>query len=251
MSAFQALLHSTDFLIIGHRGAAGLEAENTLPSFQRALDLGCDAIELDVQCSKDNHDHSPLWVIHDDTVNRTTDKTGRVDQLTDAELATMLCSNGASIPTLGAVLDMVDEHNQKADVATVINVELKGRATAKPTARLLADYPQLTFLVSSFDHNELRHFRDLDSHTPVAPLFHKWHDQATTIAKELSACCINLAARLATPDRCAAIQAHNLEVLAYTVNSKSTAKRLQNMGVKGIFTDRPDLFRETEHPAAD
>ena len=70
MSAFQALLHSTDFLIIGHRGAAGLEAENTLPSFQRALDLGCDAIELDVQCSKDNHDHSPLWVIHDDTVNR-------------------------------------------------------------------------------------------------------------------------------------------------------------------------------------
>ena len=244
MSAFQALLSSADFLIIGHRGAAGLEAENTLPSFQRALDLGCDAIELDVQCSKDNDHQSPLWVIHDDTVNRTTDNKGRVDQLTDAELATMHCSNGASIPTLPAVLDMVAEHNRKAGVNTAINIELKGRATAQPTARLLAHYPQLTFLVSSFNHEELRHFRKLDSQTPVAPLFHKWRDQATTIAKELSACCINLAARLVTPERCAAIRAHNLEVLAYTVNSQSTAKRLKTMGVRGIFTDRPDLFGE-------
>ena len=205
MSAFQALLSSADFLIIGHRGAAGLEAENTLPSFQRALDLGCDAIELDVQCSKDNDHQSPLWVIHDDTVNRTTDNNGPGRSTHRRRISDHALQQWRKHPNLGAVLDMVAEHNQKAGVATVINVELKGRATAQPTARLLADYPQLTFLVSSFNHEELRHFRDLDSQTPVAPLFHKWHDQATTIAKELSACCINLAARLATPCRCAAI----------------------------------------------
>jgi glycerophosphoryl diester phosphodiesterase len=242
MSSFQALLNSVEFLIIGHRGAAGLEAENTLPSFQRAVDLQCDALELDVQCGKDLTEQSPLWVIHDDTVDRTTNGRGSVSDMTESQLRTLSCSNGAQIPTLRDVVELVALQSNGRKNVTAINVELKGQATAKPVAKLLGDYPDLVFLVSSFDHRELHAFREVDQRTAVAPLFHKWQDQAIQIAQDLSACCVNVAARLATPERCRLMRQQGLAVLAYTVNSASTANKLKGMGVDGIFTDRPDLF---------
>ena len=64
--------------IVGHRGAAGLLPENTSVGFQYAIDLGCDYVECDVHLSKDNH----LVVIHDDTVDRTTNGKGRIADLT-------------------------------------------------------------------------------------------------------------------------------------------------------------------------
>ncbi len=69
------------FLIIGHRGAAGLEPENTLRSFSRAVELGVDAVELDVHWV-----HEELIVIHDDTLERTTDGSGLLDSISLDEL---------------------------------------------------------------------------------------------------------------------------------------------------------------------
>lgn len=236
--SFRTLLDSTNFLVIGHRGAAGLEAENTLPSFSRAVDFRCHAIELDVQCSKQVADQPTLWVIHDDTVDRTTNGKGRISCLTDRELHTLRCVNKAQIPTLRDVLDFVIEQ----PTALAVNVELKGKGTAEHVAALIKDYPDIAFLVSSFDHNELRTFRSVDSNTDVAPLFHRWQDNAVAVARGLSACCVNLAERLTTEARCRHIRQHGLAVLTYTVNTVSTARRLEAMGVAGIFTDRPDRF---------
>ena len=236
--SFRALLDSTNLLVIGHRGAAGLEAENTLPSFGRAVDLQCHAIELDVQRSKQVADQTTLWVIHDDTVDRTTNGKGRVSCLSDTEMYNLRCVNEAQIPTLRDVLDFVVEQ----PTAPAVNVELKGQGTAEYVARLIKDYPDLAFLVSSFDHSELRMFRSIDSSTDVAPLFSRWQDNAVAVARELSACCINLAVRSATEARCRHIRQHDLAVLIYTVNTVSTAQRLEAMGVAGIFTDRPDRF---------
>ncbi|MAD06125.1 MAG: hypothetical protein CMP86_01795 [Gammaproteobacteria bacterium] len=239
MSAFNALFTATDFLLIGHRGAAGLETENTLPSFQRAIDLGCAAIELDVQHSATT---SAQWIIHDSTVDRTTNGHGRVKDLTDAELHKLRCTNNAAIPKLSEVLDVVAQQSQILNKPIGVNVELKGPATAAAVAKTLLNYPNLPVLVSSFDHGQLRRFRDLDQHTDVAPLFHAWHDNINDIASELAACCINLSSRIVTARRCEHIHQSGLPILAYTVNSKRAAKRLQQMGIAGVFTDRPDRF---------
>src|SRR6476646_6451219 len=90
------------FLIIGHRGAAGLEPENTLRSFTRALRIGVDAIELDVYCVD-----GKLVVIHDDTLERTTNGRGDVMAMSYDALRRLDAGSGERIPTLDEVLDLV------------------------------------------------------------------------------------------------------------------------------------------------
>src|SRR4051794_29972802 len=106
------------FLIIGHRGAAGLEPENTLRSFARAIEIGVDAIELDVYCVDDR-----LVVIHDDTLERTTNGRGEVMKSTFAALRQLDAGRGERIPTLEEVFAAVPER-------LTVNVELKGSGTA-------------------------------------------------------------------------------------------------------------------------
>ena len=89
-----------DFTVIGHRGAAGLVPENTLPSFQRALDLGCPMLELDVHRVIDAHQQTQLLVLHDEDLERTTSGTGELAAHTLAQLRRLDAGNGAPIPLL-------------------------------------------------------------------------------------------------------------------------------------------------------
>ena len=90
-------------LKIGHRGAKAYEPENTLRSFKYAIDLGVDAVELDVRRTKDNE----LVVIHNADVDKTTDGKGSVNELTLEEIKKLVTDKGEQIPTLGEVLDLV------------------------------------------------------------------------------------------------------------------------------------------------
>ena len=218
-------------MIIGHRGAAGLEPENTLPSFQRAIDLGVDAIELDVHFRDER-----LWVIHDNKLDRTTNGTGRLDGYSTAELRALDAGNGARIPFLEEVIALMP-----ADM--LLNVELKGRATAAPLARLLDRHDHPKLLVSSFNHEELREFARLRPEVPAAPLFDRWRDDAVATGLEFGSGFINLSARIASRQRCEQIIAAGMQILVYTVNEVGVAESLAAKGVRGIFTDYPDLFR--------
>lgn len=91
-----------EFMIIGHRGAAGYEPENTLLSFRKAIDLGVDWIEFDLHRSADGY----LVVIHDDTVDRTTDGHGKVSDMTLEELKKLDAGKGQQIPTFQEVIDL-------------------------------------------------------------------------------------------------------------------------------------------------
>ncbi len=93
-------------LVIAHRGGAALAPENTLAAFRRAIDLGVDMLEMDVQRSADG----VLVVIHDTTVDRTTDGQGRVGELTLDQLRRLNAGNGEPIPTLEEVLDLAVQH---------------------------------------------------------------------------------------------------------------------------------------------
>jgi len=109
------------FKIVGHRGAAGCEAENTLSSFQKAIDLGCDRTELDVHLSKDNE----LIVIHDATLSRTTTSRERVKNKTLAELKQLHCVNGEQLPTLQEVVTFC-----KNKVSLLIELKAAGTPAA-------------------------------------------------------------------------------------------------------------------------
>jgi len=219
---------STAFLIVGHRGAAGLEPENTLRSFARAITLGVDAVELDVY-SVDGQ----LVVIHDDTLERTTNGRGAVMDTPFDALRRLDAGAGELIPTLDEVIDLVAER-------VAINIELKGDGTAVPVARCLEARPNAEILVSSFEHAELGHFRRESPNALVAPLFHKPSAQMFDVAAALGAWSINLSGRLATPELLREVARRGYRSLVYTINDRSTALALRDAGASGIFTDYPD-----------
>ena len=215
------------FLIIGHRGAAGLAPENTLPGFERARALGVHAVELDV------HEHSGnLVVIHDDTVERTTDGSGPLASYSFDALRALDAGNGNAIPVLDEVLAQMR--------GARVNVELKGPGTATLASKHIARFPDIDFLVSSFDHGELASFRALDDRTKVAPLFSRWREGVGEIAARVNAWSVNLSVRATRGDRVARLRDAGFRVLCYTVNTREEMHQLRELGVAGVFTDYPN-----------
>lgn len=215
-------------VVIGHRGAAGLVAENTLASFRRAYDCGAGAVELDVYLVD-----GELVVIHDNTLDRTTSGSGKVMAQTLEGLRAVDAGDGQRIPLLTEVVSELPQ-------GVGLNVELKGPGTAVPVAAFLRRHPGLDVLVSSFDHALLGWFRDQDSHTRVAPLFGRWQPRPWRTAARLDAWAINLSRRAATPDRLVAARGRGLKTFVYTVNDLEEARNLIRHGATGVFTDYPD-----------
>ncbi len=233
------------FEIIGHRGAAGLAPENTLPSFERAWAEGCRWVELDVHTITGSQD--TLAVIHDATLDRTTNRKGAVSALTREALTDVNAGGGMPIPTLAEVYQRLREHAGALLPGRYgINVELKGDGTAGPVAHFLAAQAQpgdVATLVSSFDHAALFEFRRHDAVTPVAPLLARWRNDIEETAAALGARTINLSRRCATPQRIAQLRAAGYEVLVYTVNDLATARGLKDAGARGVFSDYPDRLQ--------
>ncbi len=215
-------------VIIGHRGAAGLEPENTLPSFRAAVALGVQAVELDVHVCD-----GELVVIHDPTLERTTNGSGEVSSTPLARLRALDAGAGAQIPTLAEVMEVLPEH-------LGLNIELKGDDTAPVLARWLPAPGTREVLISSFDHAALRAFCSLRDDYPSAPLFGRWKADAIETAVSFGGGFINLGRKLATGNRLQQISAAGLKALVYTVNDLAEARRLVDDGAWGLFTDYPD-----------
>lgn len=224
------LLEDLDFACIGHRGACGHAPENTLASFELAIDMGCPWIELDVYAVGNE-----LVVIHDDDVDRTTNGTGAVMDLPLAVLRSLDAGGGQQIPFLREVCEL-------AEGRCGINIELKGPDTAAPVCALLDDltagsaWEPKHFLLSSFRHAELaranRRYRR-------APLFGKAADYVG-IAGTLDAFSVNLSLRLAEAEAVAQAHTAGLRVYVYTVNEPADIERMRTIGVDGVFTNYPD-----------
>lgn len=223
-------LNSLPFVCIGHRGACGYAPENTLSSFQLALDMGCPWVELDVYAVE-----GELVVIHDDTLERTTDGKGRVMDATLAYLRSLNAGKGQQIPTLSEVIELIDHR-------AGINVELKGPDTAVPASQLLSQYCQNgwsadEFLFSSFFHDELE---KADSRFQRGPLFHKATSDLLEIAASLDAFSIHLNQKIAGRDLIASAHERDFRVYVYTVNQPGDIARMIALGVDGVFTNYPD-----------
>jgi len=221
-------------IIIGHRGAAGHLPENTLPSFQKALDFGVPMIELDVYSVE-----GKLMVIHDDRVDRTTDGEGYVSDLSVDELRKLDAGDSAKIPFLEEVLDLIDRK-------CAVNVELKGENTAEPVAQMIAEYvgeknwKHDDFLVSSFNHPELALFQKHNADVPVGALIEAIPIDYARFAADLGAKFLNCSVDFVNQKFVDDAHARGLEVLVYTVNHPDDFARMKALGVDGVFSNYPD-----------
>jgi len=224
------------FIKIGHRGAAGYEPENTLASFKRALELGVDAVELDVHCCSTGE----VVAMHDKTLERTTNGKGYVIEKSLAELKSLNAGKGQQIPTLEEVLNLIDKK-------TIVNIELKGAHTAESVAKIVRYYinnygwkPEM-FWISSFDHEQLKKFRSLEPEIKIGALVtriprRRYADFIETLEVDFINPSMNFINKKFID------QAHKkgLKIFAYTVNHPEDIIRMKLLGVDGIFSNFPD-----------
>ena len=225
-------------LNIGHRGARGHVAENTLESIKKALELGADGVEIDVFKCKSGE----IVVIHDETLNRTTNGKGNVEDFTLGELKSFVVEGAYKIPTLVEVLDMLD-------AKYVINIELKGRNTAKATNSIIEDYikndgwEKNQFVVSSFDWDELRDFYELNKEIPIGILSEDEPLDAIEIAKELNAFSIHPYHIHLNEEEVNRIHKEGFKIYTWTVNKPDDIKNMIDLGVDAIITDYPERVK--------
>ena len=231
-------------ILIGHRGLAGLAPENTLASFRQAAAHGLSMVEFDVRLSKDG---VPL-VFHDDSLNRTTNGRGQVEEQDWAALAGLDAGSwfapafaGEGIPSLEQVLRLCLE------LGLAVNMEIKpdpGRATETTEAALalaLGLWPASSPppLISSFETHCLMVSHRVAPAWPRALLAEDlpadWRQQARILGFDA----LHLDHRMLEAPQVADMLAAGLAVRAYTVNDPARARRLGEWGLAALFSDFP------------
>ncbi len=214
--------------VYAHRGAARERPENTLGAFRRALEVGAFGIELDVHLSKDG----VAVVIHDDTVDRTTNGSGAVAELTLAELNELEGAAGERIPTLEDVLDLVGTR-------CAADIEVKAAAAARVVLREAGRRNGLRWAMSSFDHDVLRFARSMSSAVELWPLVTRVDSAVLATVRELRSSVLALNDRSVTQPTVDELKAEGIGIWAWTVNDPDRARTLASWNVDGICTDDP------------
>ena len=233
--------------VIGHRGAAAYAPENTLEGIREAARRGVRWVEFDAKLTADG----VVVLMHDDTLDRTTDGRGPVARANYADLSGLDAGawfgakwRGARIPTLAAVLALLVELDMGA------NVEIKpcparDRETADAVVGVIRDgWPKARPwpLLSSFSRDSLAAARDRGPDMPRGLLV--WEDPPdwAAAAQRLGCVTVHWSEEHLTPGRAAEIRRSGYGLAAYTVNDQQRADGLRAWGVQCLFSDRPDAI---------
>ncbi len=218
-------------LKIGHRGARAYEPENTVRSFQRAIELGVDAVELDVRKTKDNE----LVVIHNADVNKTTDGTGSVNELTLDEIKRLVTEKGEKVPTLAEVLDFVGKRVK-------ILIELKEVGIEEQVLGLISQKGLMdNVIIVSFHEEVLQRVRELNAEVATG-LIYVNHKNPIQSALDLKANYLLSLYRFTHSINVKKAHEKGLKVIVWTINSKEEVAEYMKKGVDGIASDRPDIL---------
>lgn len=222
-------------LVIGHRGAMGHETENTLPSIQKAMDLGVDMIEIDVFKIKSGE----IVVFHDDTVDKLTNGPGSIEGYNIVELKKLIVDGGHQIPMLQDVLKLIDNK-------VALNIELKGAGTADKVNFIMNYYvnkknwsPE-NFIISSFNWDELKEMRRLNPDVAMAVLTEENPLDAIPIAKELKAVAINPYFKKLDLEVANQLHDAGFKIYTWTVNEPEDIDAMKKIAVDGIITNFPE-----------
>jgi glycerophosphoryl diester phosphodiesterase len=222
-----------NILLVGHRGASAFEPENTLRSFRKAVELGANAVEMDIRATKDGE----IVVIHDPKVNRTTNGRGKVGNLVLSEIQALDAGQGEPIPTLRGVV-------RWAAGKTMLLVEFKEVGLEARAAAIFRGHPNI--IAISFFQTVLEELRHLDPKIPTGLLFEsrpRHLDEFLASCQALGIGWVMGKAGLVNGKLVDAAHAKGLKVLAWTLDKPKAIARKLALGVDGITSNRPDLFR--------
>ncbi|MFH1540128.1 MAG: glycerophosphodiester phosphodiesterase family protein [bacterium] len=231
---------SKSILVIAHRGASGYAPENTIAAFKRAIELGADMYELDCYLTKDGE----IVVIHDDDVERTTNGSGKVSELTLGEIKKLDAGSwfgeefaGESVPTLREALDL-------AKGKILVNIEIKEAGFEKQTVELVEELEMVEdVMVTGFDHSVIKKIKDMNPKIKTGALVKDiTPEEIETEILKLNTDAINPRYIAVNKKLVKAAHEHGLEVNPYTVNDVLAMKMQINSGVDGIITNYPDVL---------
>jgi glycerophosphoryl diester phosphodiesterase len=232
-------------LVTAHRGFSGEAPENTLPAFKKAIEVGSDMIELDVRFSKDGK----IVVIHDDTLDRTTNGRGKVSDYTLKELKELDAGSwfapqfsGEQIPTLKEVLEL-------AKGKIPMNIEIKDDSPGQYKITDLADRALQEVkkagmvgevIFSSFYPSSLQRIKERDPRIWVALLYHREWNSLREVTGGRVFSVLNLRHSFLTREKIRRIHQEGMKVNTYTVNSEEEMEQFIGWGIDGIITNHPD-----------
>jgi glycerophosphoryl diester phosphodiesterase len=238
--------------VIAHRGFSGTAPENTIAAVRAAIEINADMVEIDVTMTADGH----VIVIHDETLDRTTDGSGKVSDFTRAELQLLDAGAwfgprfaGEPIPSLDSVLD-------EAEGRILLNVEIKSEAVDRGIATKVAGAIQRQgmidqVVVSSFSPTALEQIHSKAPEIRTAVLYNtKFHQgqDAVDIVTALGATVFNIKRQRLTKTMLRRCAEHDIPIGIYTVNKPRRMRRLIKKGVNAMFTDHPDRLLEILNP---
>lgn len=218
-------------MIIGHRGAAAIEPENTLLSIERALDIGVDAVEIDIHLSKDKE----LVVIHDMSVDRTTNGTGPVSGYTLQEIKRLDAGKGEAIPTLQEVIDLIDRR-------VMLFIELKEEGTERSVVDLIIRNNLFDkACVISFWHRLVKTVKEMDSRIKTGVLLVGSPVDAC-IATQASADALVMKYSFVDREFVKIAHKKGLKVFIWNIDDQNLLKPYVDMGVDAIGTNDPRVL---------
>lgn len=226
--------------IIAHRGASRAFRENTIPAFQRALELGVDGIELDVHATRDD----VLVVHHDPTVTiRRGERTEAVPiaALTAEQVAELRAGADDRIPTLRELFVLVGAKAR-------LFVEVKAAKTEALVAAILDEFPGARAAVHAFDHRIPVAVRALRPATPIGLLSASYPLDIRGVLASSHATAFWQHAELIDESLVVAAHEAGVQLIAWTVNTAPHARQLAAWGVDGICTDVPDVISTALEP---
>lgn len=230
--------------VFAHRGWSGKYPENTMLAFEKAIELGADGIELDVHLSADRQ----LVIIHDETVDRTTNGKGFVKDMTVEQLKALDASAGfmgvygkTEIPTLREYMERVK------DLPLITNIELKTNIyeyenLPEMVYEMIKEFGlQDRVIISSFNHYSVMKMKSFAPELKYGFLAESWMLDTGEYCNKHGVPCYHPLRGNCTPELVKDMKDHGLEINTFTVNQEDEVRRFYTLGIDGIISNYPDM----------
>ncbi|MGC9443995.1 MAG: glycerophosphodiester phosphodiesterase [Candidatus Methanospirareceae archaeon] len=220
-------------IIVAHRGARAEEPENTLRALKRAAECGADLVEIDVRQSKDHE----LVVIHDATLERTTNGSGPVAAQTLQQLQRLYAGKGEHIPRLSEVLSFARHRNIR------LVIELKEQDIEKAVVHeVVSEGMVQSVIIASFFHSSILAVNVHEPHVKTGIILSSLPVYPVQVALDARAAIIFQRYPRLTRDYVDAATKQGIEIYAWIINTREDFEHALELGVAGIATDKPCLF---------
>ena len=216
--------------LIGHRGSRDEYPENTILGIKKAIENKVDGVEIDIHLTKDNQ----LAVIHDDSVDRTTNGNGKIEDLTLEQIKKLDAGNGEKVPTLQEVIDVIKQSNVE------LFIEIKCQDAEEKVANAIEKNQIFELvIVKSFDHRVIKKVKAINSKIKTACLIVGLPIHAYKILEDADADALSINLNTVDKELIEECHKHNKKVFIWNIDDKEELKKYLDMKPDYIGTNLP------------